>query len=200
MGSAVGIHLSDVRRVALALFHERGYENTSMRDIAAALGVRKASLYHHVESKQELLLAAALDAGELLLRTQAEIARRLDLKPMERARRMFEGHVEVVASHQALVHALVRERRSLGPNARARLDAVRQAYEGAWRSVLEQAKERGQLRAGLDVRTALLGLLGMADWVVEWYRPDGRLTAHEVASSLADLALWGISAPYAPPD
>jgi AcrR family transcriptional regulator len=193
MAGAAGLTRGRVRATATRLFRERGYAATSMRDIAEALGVRKASLYHHVARKEDLLLETALDAGRLLLEAQARIRDDATLGPAERLRRMLAAHVRVVTDHQALVHTLLRERRALGGEARERLDEVRRAYERAWLEALHAAAAAGEIRPPVpDLKLAMLGILGMADWVVEWYRPDGPLGPDAVAAGIADLAMTGL--------
>ena len=173
--------------VATGLFRERGFHATSMQDLAEALGMNRGSLYHYIESKDDLLwwiVSGALDR----LRAQVEPILAGNGPAVECLRGAIAGHLTFAADHGDELALVQIELRSLAPDRRADLIERRDAYEHRWRVTLEAAFEEGSLRP-TDVRLTGIAILSACNWFTQWYRPDGSLTVVQIAMAFADLFL-----------
>ena len=177
-----------IEDVASALFHERGYPATSVRDIARALDIRGASLYAHVTSKEDVLWSivdrAALAFEEAAGRVAEATAKR---PPAERLSALVRAHVEVIGADPELASVFVSEWRHLSPDRRTAILRRRDAYEGRFREVIVEGMATGDFGStdpGLAATFILTALNGLATW----YRPDGRLGPTRIADHYADLA------------
>lgn len=177
-------------QVATRLFKEKGYHNTSMQDLADALGVQKASLYYYIDSKEELL-QRLLEYASCVLGAQIDATYTADLPPAEKLRRVLETHAVTIMDHLDLVAVYLHECRNLPPRRLEEALAVRKHYEQVLMTILKEGVAGGDFRP-VNIRMAVLGLLGMLNWTHQWFSPDGPLSSQEVAAILADLALHGL--------
>ncbi|MDR7555876.1 MAG: TetR/AcrR family transcriptional regulator [Armatimonadota bacterium] len=199
----VPVTREQVLRAAAALFRARGFERTTMQAIARAVGLTKASLYHHVRGKQALLyeilqhtLDRALPDLERIAATPAPAA--------ERLRAAVRLHILTLVHDRDNVACFLEEGRALAPEYRQALMAWRDRYEALFRRIIADGIATGEF-APTDVRLAGFAVLGMVNWVVRWYRPDGQHTADEIAAHFAAYATGALqrgprdAAPVAPP-
>jgi len=180
-------------QVATRLFKEQGYHNTSMQDLADALGVQKASLYYYIGSKEELL-QRLLEHATSLLGAQVDEFYAADLPPAEKLRQALENHAVTIMDHLDLVAVYLHEYRNLPPQRLEEALAVREHYEQVLMQILADGIASGDFRP-VNVKMAVFGLLGMLNWTHQWFSPDGELSSQEVAAVLADLALKGLVKP-----
>jgi AcrR family transcriptional regulator len=186
-----------IEDAASSLFRERGYSGTSVRDIARAVDIQGASLYAHVTSKQEVLWSivermasrfeSAADAIEAADPGGAMSGRGSYLTALVRA------HVGVITDDIERASVFVHEWRALQGDRRDEIARRRDAYEGRFRSVIDDGVRAGAFQpsdpvvASAFILTALNGLVG-------WYRPNGRLSARTIADIYADLSLRAVQA------
>ncbi|HVC86530.1 MAG TPA: TetR/AcrR family transcriptional regulator [Gaiellaceae bacterium] len=161
---------AELTRIAARLFAERGYQGTSLADLAEALGVQKPSLYYHIASKEDLLWEVAWEGAEAFHAA-------LDTVPAqetvgERIRLALGAHLAVVAGQLDVATVFVREWRHLGGERRERFVAERRRYEERIRDLFREGVEGGELRTDLDVATAALLFLSAANWAYTWLRED----------------------------
>jgi AcrR family transcriptional regulator len=177
----------ELTRIAARLFAERGYQGTSLADLAEELGVQKPSLYHHIESKEDLLWEAfhhgldGVPAGE---------------PATERIRLALRAHLAVVSGQLDAATVFVREWRYLSGERRDRFVAERRRYEERVRDLFRDGVERSELRTDLDVATAALLFLSAANWAYTWLRPGS--STDELADRLYAALLDGMRG-YATP-
>jgi AcrR family transcriptional regulator len=172
---------------AARVFAERGYDQTSVPELAEALGLAAGSLYHYFGSK-ELLLRAICDQlmDPLLERAEALLAE--PREPDEQLRELVRLWVGHVIAHRAHMLVFQQERHQIERGAAWRgVRASRKAFE----RLAEDALARARAGAGTpsDPRLALAALLGMVNHTAQWYRPRGRLGADEIADGYVDLLL-----------
>jgi AcrR family transcriptional regulator len=178
--------------VATRLFKENGYHNTSMQDIADGLGMQKASLYHYIESKEQLL-RRLLKRAAAILGAQIDEIYEAELSPAEKLRQALQNHAVTMMEHLNLVSVYLSEYRNLPPQQLEQILATRKHYERVLIRILEDGIASGDFRP-VNVKMTLLGLLGMFNWTHQWFSPDGELTPQEIAAILTDLAMWGLMA------
>ena len=161
---------SELTRQAARLFAERGYHGTSIGDLAEALGVQKASLYHHIASKQDLLHETVRDGATAfhgMLDGLPEGGRASD-----RIRLAIRGHLRVVADQLDVATVFMREWRFLDGEARAETLRERRRYEERFRALFREGRELGELRTDLDEASAALLVLSALNWAYTWLDPN----------------------------
>ncbi|MFI2362466.1 TetR family transcriptional regulator [Promicromonospora sp. NPDC019610] len=203
----VAYDLDAVLAVAVQAFNERGYDATSMGELAERLGTSKSAIYYHVSGKQELLrlaLERALGNLEALLQEPGE-------KPgegqggqpgtaaptaLDRLERVLRGAVRVLVAELPFVTLLLRLRGNTDVEREAL--ARRREFDHAVARLVEEAVADGALRSDVDARTATRLLFGMVNSLVEWYRPGGGLTADHLADAVVAMAFEGLRAQPGP--
>jgi TetR/AcrR family transcriptional regulator, cholesterol catabolism regulator len=141
----------ELTRIAARLFADRGYHGTSLADLAEALGIQKASLYHHIDSKEDLLWEVAR-AGAESFHTALDAVPE-GLPATEKIRLALRAHLRVVGEQLDVATVFTREWRALQGERRERFVAERRRYEERIRDLFREGVERGELRTDLDVAT-----------------------------------------------
>jgi AcrR family transcriptional regulator len=151
---------------AARLFAERGYHGASVRELAAAVGIDKSSVYAHVAGKEELLAEIAL-AGAAAFHGALD-ALPENAPPLERIRLALRAHLQVVERQLDVATIWLREWRYLGGPAREQFAAERRRYEQRVRGLFEAAVAAGDTRPDLDVGFAALLFLSAGNWAYTW--------------------------------
>jgi TetR/AcrR family transcriptional regulator, cholesterol catabolism regulator len=159
----------ELTRTAARLFAERGYQGTSLADLAAAVGVQKPSLYHHIAAKEDLLWDVAWEGAEAFQAALDGVP--AEASATERIRLALRAHLDVVAAQLDIATVFVREWRFLTGERRDAFMAERRRYEERVRDLFRDGVERSELRTDLDVATAALLFLSAANWAYTWLRP-----------------------------
>jgi TetR/AcrR family transcriptional regulator, cholesterol catabolism regulator len=180
----------DILEAAAQVFRHKGFHGASMQDIAEAVNLQKASLYHHVSSKQEILLALLDRALELLLERISSISRE-DLPADEKLKQMVRAYLQILAENTDLSAVLLFEHRSLERKQHARHVPNRDRFEALWRDVLVEGISTG-LFACDDPPLTARAILGIMNWTITWYRPNGRLEINEISDQYSGLLLNGL--------
>jgi len=181
-GRSVGENTADeIRQVALDLFYKRGFQATTLRHIAARVGIQVGSLYNHITSKGDLLF----DIMETVMPDVVERMRLLVYHHVkfhgERAEEVFIGNSEL---------------RSLNRGQRTRIVGLRHEYEQMFQNELEDGIRQGKFLP-VDVQITAYGILAMTTWVSAWYSARGRLSLEEIAEIYTAIVLRGIWNPAA---
>ena len=185
---------TELTREAARLFAEKGYHGTSIGDLADAMGVQKASLYHHIESKADLLWDVARDGAAAFHAALDEIDERLSA--VEKLRLALRAHLRVVSEQLDIATVFVREWRYLDGQRRDEFLAERRRYEERIRALFREGVEQSELRTDLDVNVAALVFLSAANWAYTWLQA-GRAT-DELADRFIELLVDGMRG-YATP-
>lgn len=181
---------------AVELFNARGYEATSMGDLAAALSVSKSALYHHVTGKEQLLAAALEEALGSLRRALEAAEAGDDVDPLGRLRAALHGAVTALAEHRPAVTLLLRVRGNSAVEAAAM--AERRALDERFAALVRAAADAGRLRDDLEPDLVARLAFGTVNSLVEWWRPGGPLDGPRLADAVTSYVLDGL-APPAPP-
>lgn len=192
-GTAAPGREDQVRAAALRLFKEKGYHATSMRDIAEAVGINKGSLYSYIKSKEDLLIPVFEQAQGVLLRQIEEITADTAATPTERLKRAIHAHVTAVAENLDVLTVYLSEWRQLATESLATNRSQRERYATLFHQILRDGIAAGEFRA-MDTRIAMLGMIGMCNYLFRWYRPDGRLTPGLIADELIEMVMRGVQA------
>lgn len=194
----------EILRTAARLFQKRGYDATSMNDIAAALKLSKGGLYHHFQSKDEILYEIMNHAMEITEERVLNPVRGI-ADPEERLRALIRLHIEVVLSpRDREITVMLHENHPLPPALRKRINIRKKDYihflESLMTEVQDKAQEKVQnkaqhrARGKVSPRAAAFALLGMINWIYQWYKPEGELQAQNLIPQFTDLIFGGIFA------
>jgi AcrR family transcriptional regulator len=181
---------AEIIHAAAQIFRQKGYHGTSMQDIADAVALKKASLYHHVSGKQDILVSILDQALDLLIEDLQAVLDQ-DRPAEEKIRRAMRVYIDRLTQDPDLAAVLLMEHRSLEDDLRAAHIARRDRFEGLWRSMIDQGVKEGSFRS-LDRSLVTFALLGVLNWMITWYRPNGRMRAETIADQFADLVLDGL--------
>jgi AcrR family transcriptional regulator len=183
----------EICMTAARTFVERGFDATSVNDIAAALGVTKAGLYHYISSKEALFLEVVNLGMDWL---DHDVVKPVEgiRDPEERLRQLLQRHAALTACNEGWITILLDEMHALPASQRKKVEARKRRYLDLVRGTLVELKKAGRLR-DIDPTVATFAVLGMIIWLPRWVRPDGRLTPEQVATEVAKLALSGLLKP-----
>ena len=180
----------DILEAAAQVFRQKGFHGASMQDIAEAVNLQKASLYYHVSSKQEILLALLDRALELLLERISPIASQ-NISADKKLSQMIRAYLQILAENTDLSAVLLFEHRSLERKQHARHVPNRDKFEALWRNVLVEGVTTKLFKCQ-DPALTTRAILGILNWTITWYRPSGDLTIDEIADQYSSLLLNGL--------
>jgi AcrR family transcriptional regulator len=184
-----GHSLDSLLDVAVAVFIERGFEATSMDELATRLGVTKSAIYHHVPSKVELLRLALDRALDALFAVTQEPGATTG-RAIDRLEHVVRGSVRVLAAELPFVSLLLRVR----GNSEVERTALqrRREFDRVVTALVRAAEEEGDVRPDVDPAITSRLLFGTVNSLTEWYRPDGDLTPDELADALVTTTFAGL--------
>jgi len=177
-------------RTVAQMFRDRGFDATSVGDVARALGLTKAGLYHYFESKEALLFEIMM-FGLDKVRDEVILPVRAIRDPEQRLRQLIVRHARITTRGRGAVAHLGDEIRALPPAARKQVEHRMRVYFDLIRDTLGELQADRRL-CDVDRTVATFSVIGMILWLPRWFRQDGRLTQDEVAESIANLALGGL--------
>jgi AcrR family transcriptional regulator len=187
-------------RESARLFREKGFDATSVRDIAAATGLQSGSWVYHFKTKQDIL-AAVMEEGLAQALERIEAIGREELPPREHFRALLRTHIDtLLGPGQDFIPVLLYEWRSLEPAARPRIVELQRRYESVWAMVIDELQHTGEwtLPTPLD----RLFMFGALNWIAHWYRADGSMDPAQLAAAAERFCLRtvpdGARAPSAP--
>ena len=176
---------------AVRIFREKGYHATSVQDIADAVGLQKGSLYHYISSKEELLYKIfERSTGALTQELESIIAS--DDSPTNKLHRAIEAHLTALCKQLDTYTVYLSERRALSGRTHTRVRAEGERHARLLERIIQEGIATKDFRA-VDSKMAAHAILGMCNWLYQWYSPAGRLTPHEIAVIFSDLVVDGLA-------
>jgi AcrR family transcriptional regulator len=183
-----GNRRADLIRVSARLFREKGFDGTTVRDIADAVGMRSGSPFYHFKSKQEIL-AAVMEEGLVAGLAETERIVASDLPPREKFQALVRSHLEtVLAEGHDFIPVLLYDWRTLNPDLQARIIDLKDRYDHLWQQMLGQLKQAKLIRS--DSKVVRLLLLGAINYSMQWYRPGKGLSLDQLAEQTVDFFLF----------
>jgi AcrR family transcriptional regulator len=181
----------EILRAAARLFQQQGYDATSMNDVAAALKLSKGGLYHHFQSKDEILfnlMSHAMDVTEeKVIAPAKQIA-----DPEERLRTVIRRHIAVVLSERDReITVMLHENHPLSPGLRKRINARKKDYIHFLENLIAEVQRERGAKASVTARAAAFALLGMINWIYQWYRPEGNLQEMDLTEQYTHIFFQG---------
>jgi TetR/AcrR family transcriptional regulator, cholesterol catabolism regulator len=178
-----------IRKAAAKLFAEKGFENTTTRDIAGAAGINNAALYYYFDSKEQLLYQIL----EEVMRTGLERITEIELSPRplkEKLALTLRIHTTAAVDFDKM-KMLVHDQRSLSPDHREELNQKQSEYVSRLIAILKQLQDQGEM-LDLDLTVCAYAFFGMVSWAYRWYRPDGKVKLDELSEIFYTIFTRGI--------
>jgi|SRR5450432_1551959 TetR/AcrR family transcriptional regulator, cholesterol catabolism regulator len=188
----------EILRAAARLFQQQGYDGTSMNDIAEALNLSKGGLYHHFQSKEEILfnlMSHAMDITE----QQVIAPVKLIANPEDRLRALIRLHIGVVLKERDReITVMLHENHPLTPLLRKRINGRKKDYVHFVENLIAEVQGQrvggpnpGSSKKTVTPRAAAFALLGMINWIYQWYRPDGSLQEETLVQQYTEIFFQG---------
>lgn len=175
---------------ASKLFKEKGYAATTMRDIAAAMNMEAASLYHHIASKEEILELICFGMADKFITALKEV-NDIYFSAEEKLKMAIHFHVQIMTDNIDQSAVFINEWKSLPEEKLARFKKLRDKYENEFRVILTDGKNE-DIFADVDEKFATLTILSAVNWIYQWYNPNGKMLPAEIAHKLSDFILSGL--------
>lgn len=181
---------AEIQNAAQALFKKSGYAVASMRDIASEIGMEAASLYNHIESKEEILYDICFGLANKLNNSIEEV-NDIYFNAEEKLRMAVRFHIETLCEDLDAAYVFVHDWKFLTGKSLEDFKASRDMYEAGIRTIIENGEDEGLFEEN-NRGFATLTILSSLNWIVEWYKTDGRLSPKEIAEKLSDFILTGL--------
>lgn len=179
-----------ITETAAKLFRKKGYIATTMRDLAAELGIEAASIYHHVKSKEELLETICFDMANKFILNAKEI-NDIYFNAEEKLRLAIKLHIETITLNQNQSAVFLQEWRNLSEPNLSKFKMLRDQYENQFTTIIIDG-ENEDIFDFVDKKFAVLSILSTINFVNEWYNPEGKMNAAEIAEKLSNFILGGL--------
>lgn len=184
--------LREICRVAARVFYEKGYDGASMQDIAEAVGLTKAGLYHHVSSK-DMLLLEIMNYGMDILDENVVAKVKEIADPREKLRQTIIGHIDlVVRGRDREITVILHENRSLKGALRTQINARKRAYIDYLEDLIARVQEQSGMPPKLSPHIAAFAVLGMINWLYQWYHEEGPVRQEEITQAFVDFFFRGL--------
>lgn len=181
-----------IREAGVRLIYRHGFEAMGLRQLAAEVGIQPGSLYKYFETKQSLLFEIVRDHMEDLL-AQLQVAIEGRTEPAAQLKAFAAFHLRYHMTRRMQVYIANSELRSLDPDNRDRIVALRSRYERIVEGIVARGIEAGVFRP-VDVKVTTFALIAMLTGICEWYKPDGRMSQDELVALHVDLVMKGVEA------
>lgn len=182
-----------IYQTAARVIHEKGYDATSINEIADAIGITKGALYHYIDGKQDLLfsiMSYALDVLEKEVVTP--VAQVTDAE--EQLRHLVALHARLIIDYAVEMTILLEEGTGLTAAHSRLITKRRMHYYKFVRAILKQLSDEGRLQA-VDVTIATHNLIGQLQWLARWYNPAGRLSREQILDEFSKAAMLALLRP-----
>lgn len=181
---------TELLHVSADIFAERGYDATSLQDIANRVGIFKGSLYHYINSKEELLYEIIRGVLEEAIGRVEEVTSQ-PVPAIDRLRAAIITHLEHLMENYIETAVFLHEFQQLSPERRRQIPTAK--YEAIFKECIVAAQREGSIAPGIDPLTATRVVFGGINWVYRWYRPGEVANEGQLANDIADQLLFGLA-------
>ncbi|MFZ6871257.1 TetR/AcrR family transcriptional regulator [Undibacterium sp. Di27W] len=177
----------DLIRKSAQLFRKKGYDNTTVRDIAAAVGIQSGSWFYHFKTKQDILVAVMEQGMQKSLEEIEKLALE-DLSPRVAFQHLVKVHLNtLLAPEHDFIAVLLYEWRALDKPARARIISLKDRYEAAWEKIIIALHATGDW--AMPTHLDKLLMFGTLNWTAQWYRRGSGISIDELAEQAMQFIL-----------
>lgn len=187
-----GRRRQEIVDAAADVFRRKGYSDASIQDIADEVGLLKGSLYHYIDSKEDLLFAVLTGVYEMARGSIDKVAAMEELSPVEKLREYVKEHVKFNATHTTKIATYYHDFELIGEERRPVIVDQRRQFEEFITDLIVQAQSAGEIDGHVDPKVTAYLILGAMNWVYTWYRPEGRMSPEELAQLASDFLVDGL--------
>jgi TetR/AcrR family transcriptional regulator, cholesterol catabolism regulator len=182
----------EVLEAAARVFHEKGYESTSIQDIADEVGILKGSLYYYIRSKEDLLDEILQGVHRDAL-ANIERLDGLESGALDQIHAFVTAHLTFNGENLTRMGVFFHDFRSLTDDRRAAIISARDVYDEKLRSLIRQGQGELTICADIDPKVAATAIMGMLNWIYQWYNPQGPHSIAELADRFSDFVVAGLA-------
>jgi len=181
---------AEIIDTAIKLFRKKNYHGTSMQDIAEAVGIYRGSIYHYIDSKEEILYLIVermvLEGIELFKKIQKE-----ELPPIQKLRRAMHFHINYCVEHQDELNILLEDSKHLSEGYQKQIRETQKNYGNIFLDIIKEGILRGDFKES-NPQMITFAIVGMTSWIYRWFDVNGKISADEVAEIFLDIILNGL--------
>jgi AcrR family transcriptional regulator len=178
---------------AQELFNRQGFRETNLDDVAVRLGIKRQAIYYYFKSKEDVLWELVELASSTLTASAAAIFE-ADLDPDAKMASLVENHVRQLLSEPEIFRLDVLQRDKLSAERHEAVRKAQRVYVRKWAAVIAEGQKAGIFVKGSPHLQTLL-VIGMGNWILDWYRPDAGPSIDEIATEVVRMAMAGLRAP-----
>lgn len=167
------------------LFRRKGFNGTSMQDIASEVGILKGSIYYYFNSKNEIF-REVLNKGISPILKKAELIMSKDLPPKEKLRELIKDHINYIMDHNFSLVLFFREKENIAASQMKQYIESRSKYEKIFKNVLKEGIDQGVFPQ-VNISLTVFAILGMCNWIIQWYNPSGPRSHDEIIDHMVYL-------------
>jgi TetR/AcrR family transcriptional regulator, cholesterol catabolism regulator len=175
---------------AATTFRRIGYANATLEDVAAEVGLNRASLYYYVATKSELLIEV-LDKPIFGMTYELAVIEKSQLAHKDKLRNAIRAHMQAISDGYPELFVLLAEYQTLGKDD-TEVFANAKRYSDLFTKIIVAGQRAGEIRSEINPRIAMLGILGMCNWTHRWYRENGGMTVSEIGEDFTTIVLDGL--------
>lgn len=184
----------EILRAAQDLFHRQGYANTSLDDIARAVGIKREGVYYYFPNRTQILITIIKPLG-LQLRDRVREILESDATPEQKICQTVENHLMRFENRFAESKITLRDDYfAENEDVLAEMQPIWDEYEKLWIGIIREGQEKGVFDPALDPRLAHLGILGLCNWVARWYKPGSSIPVPDLIAMYNRMVLRSLQA------
>lgn len=183
--------IPEILNVAAKLFKEKGFNATSIQDIANEIGIEKGAIYYWVKSKDDILYQLIENEGERFVRNVSKI---IDEKtsPQNKLEKFIKKHIEVLTENIDKASVFFNEQKALPKKWQSKIKEFRDKYENILRKIIEEAQKEGKIRDDIEPKMIGFAVLGMINWIYHWFSKEKGYTPKEIGKIFWEIIYNGI--------
>ena len=181
----------EVMDVAAQIFNDKGYEATSIQEIAEEVGILKGSLYYYIDTKEDLLFGVIQEAYDAALGVIEELDQH-EGSALEMIEALVRRHAEVFAATRLQSSVFFREFRALSEQRQKTIREAADVYNRFVVSQIRRGQRAGEIKPEINARLAAIGIIGMMNSMAFWYRPEGSATVAQIGREFSRLVIGGL--------
>lgn len=173
---------------ATRLFQQRGYHATSVKEIAEAAGILKGSIYHHINSKEELLFEITMKGIQPAIAQLEKVVNDPDLDATTKLKKALAIQIGTLTNYFDEMTIFLREKNFLSGKRKELYWKSRRQYEYLFRFLIDEGIQKGEF-APFSTKYTTLAIFGMTNWITEWYKPRGEEEMKEILQEFSRMIL-----------
>lgn len=183
---------TEILEVSTKIFSEKGYSSTTTSEIAEKLGIKKASLYYYINTKEDILFAILKEFSDEGL-SEAKKCASIEGTALEKLHNVMCGHVERVGEYVTASNLYLNDFKSLSKENKGRISGGDDSVDAIFRELVEMCQKEGSIRKGLDADLSAKIILSSLNSTARWLQGNSKAKVKRIAANYADILLYGLT-------